>query len=182
MPLGFFGLTALRTDRASARDDFHAPAREHLHLRARRPKADDRRRFGIIFLSENFFCEQHDEVAFFVVAESDLADAEERVDGRVDAHHFLHVIARGFGEVRVLSVDLREKLFDADGKRMQLRLLDDDRDGALVLIGLNIKHTLTWLADRVSRDVIAGVNVNFKSGHEFPNGEKQYTRSGKWKV
>ena len=67
-----------------------------------------------------------------------------------------------------MLAELREELFDADGKRKQLRLLDDDRDGALVLIGLNIKHTLTGLANRVSGDVVAGVNVNFKAGHELP--------------
>jgi hypothetical protein len=33
---------------------------------------------------------------------------------------------------------------------------------------LNIKDALTGLTDRVSREVIAGVNINFEAGHGVP--------------
>ncbi|MCK7516291.1 MAG: hypothetical protein MZV64_00445 [Ignavibacteriales bacterium] len=57
-------------------------------------------------------------------------------------------------------------MFDADGERLQLGLFDDDRNGALFLKGLNIKHALSGRANGVSGDMVAGVNVNFKAGHE----------------
>jgi hypothetical protein len=50
---------------------------------------------------------------------------------------------------------------------LQLRLFDDDRDGALVLIGLQIEYPLTGLADGISGNVVTGVYVNFKTGHNY---------------
>ena len=89
-----------------------------------------------MFFGEEFLCKDHHAIAVFVVAETDLTGAEERVHRRIDAHHFLHVIAGGFFEFGVLLAELPEELLDADGKRDQLRLLDDDGDGALILIGM----------------------------------------------
>jgi hypothetical protein len=65
-------------------------------LCARCPKADCAAFFGVLFFGEQFFGEDDDAVAVFVVAEADLTSAEERVNGRIDAHDFFHVIARGF--------------------------------------------------------------------------------------
>jgi hypothetical protein len=51
---------------------------------------------------------------------------------------------------------------------MQLSLLNDHSDCALVLKGLNIKNSLTGLANGVSGDMVAGININFKTGHKLP--------------
>ena len=91
--LWFFGLTTLRADRAPARDNIHAPARQHPHLAARRPEADNRGGLLVFLFSQQFLDEEHDKIAFLVVAQADLADAEEGVHRRIDAHHFFHVVA-----------------------------------------------------------------------------------------
>jgi hypothetical protein len=49
---------------------------------------------------------------------------------------------------------------------MQLRLFNDDRIGTLILKGLNIKNALTGLANRVRSDMVAGININFKTRHK----------------
>jgi hypothetical protein len=32
---------------------------------------------------------------------------------------------------------------------------------------LNIKNTLTWLANCVSGDMVTGVDIDFKTGHRY---------------
>src|SRR6266498_2131745 len=49
---------------------------------------------------------------------------------------------------------------------MELRLFNDHSNCALILKGLNIKNSLTWLANCVSGDMVTGVNINFKTRHE----------------
>src|ERR1043165_5735256 len=96
MSLRFLGLTALRTDRTPTRDNFHAPARQHTDLCPRRPKTDDRGSLLILFFCQHFFDEQYDQITILVIAETDLSHPKERIDRRIDSHHFLDVIARGF--------------------------------------------------------------------------------------
>ena len=36
---------------------------------------------------------QYNQVTFLVITKTDLADAEKRINGRVNAHHFFYVIA-----------------------------------------------------------------------------------------
>src|ERR1044071_3555665 len=50
---------------------------------------------------------------------------------------------------------------------MQLRLFNDYSDRTLVLKGLKIKNSLTWLANCVSGKMVTGVNINFKTGHRY---------------
>jgi hypothetical protein len=76
MPLRFHRLTTLWADGASARGNLHAPARQHPHLRARRPKADHRGRLGIILFGQQFLCEDDDTVAILVITQPDLSDTE----------------------------------------------------------------------------------------------------------
>src|SRR5689334_4912806 len=93
MSLRLLGLAALWANRTPARDHFHTPARQHPHLRAGGPKANDRGGFGIFFFRQEFLDEQNDQVAFLVVAQANFADAEERIHRRVDTHHLFDVIA-----------------------------------------------------------------------------------------
>src|SRR5215216_1906039 len=90
---GFDGLPALWTDRAAARRNFHTPARQHSHLRARSPEANHRGSLRVFLFGQQFLCEYNNPVAVFIIAKTDLTNTEEWVNRRVDAHHFFHIIA-----------------------------------------------------------------------------------------
>src|SRR6266542_4034097 len=96
MTFGFHGLTTLRADGTSACGDFHAPARQHPHLGARSPKADHRGRFGIFLFGQQFLSENNDAVTVLIIAQPDLTDSEEWLDGRVDAHDVFYIVTGCF--------------------------------------------------------------------------------------
>src|SRR6266487_2976 len=171
MTFGLYRLTTLRADGTSARRNFHAPARQHPHLRARSPKADHRGRFGIFLFGQQFLGENHDAVAVLVISKTDFTNAKEWIDRRVDTHDVFHIITGSFRQFWVLFADLRKELFDANRHGLQLRLLDNHRNRALVLICLKVKHSLTWLADRIGRNMVTRVYINFKTGHKLPSPE-----------
>ena len=164
MSLGFHRLSALRTNRPPASGHFHAPARKGAQLRTRAPETHHRRRFGILFLGQQFFRDHGDDIADLVIDQPDLAHAELGVHGRMDVHLILIEIGRSLREVRVLARHVREELLDADRQRLQLRLLDQHRYGGLILPPrVDVKDALAGLADRVGGNMFAGVNFDFDS-------------------
>jgi len=169
---GFHRLTTLRADGASAVDHVCAPACQFAYLVAGGPKADLRGGFGVFLFGQQFLGEDDHAVAFLVVAQADLACAEERVNGWVDPHLCFNEFPIRFFETRVLTMDLREELFDADGKRLKLGFFDQDGDGALVLIGLQVKDALTGGANGVGSDMVTGVYIDFKAGHRSTFGDR----------
>ena len=76
MPLRLLWLAALRTDRAPARDDLHTPACQHPHLGARSPETDHGRGLLVILFRQQFLDEEHDEITFLVLAQTNFANAE----------------------------------------------------------------------------------------------------------
>ncbi len=112
-----------------------------------------------------FLVNVHHAVADLVITQPDLAYAEERIHGRVDAHLRLDVVGLGLLEIGILALDLRQELLDAHRQGLELGFLDDDRVGPLGLECLDIKDALAGLADGVSGYMIARINVDFIARH-----------------
>ena len=82
---GVYGLAAVSADGAAAVGDLHAPATHGAQLGSGAPEAGDRCLLGVGALGLNLARHEHHAVGLLVVAESDLADAEGRVDRLIEA-------------------------------------------------------------------------------------------------
>ena len=68
-----------------------------------------------------------------------------------------------FNTFQETSRHFRQKFFDADGHGKQLRFFDDDGIGLFSPKSLDVKNTLARLADGIAGNVIAWIDIKFKT-------------------
>ncbi len=163
----FHRLAALRANGPPAAGDLRAPARYAADLRACTPETHHRSLIGIGILLQDFAHQQYYQIVLGIVAQADLTCAEERVHRRGNMHFSLIIIRFCLRQVRTTADDLGQQLLHADGQRLQLNLLNEDRHwlGLVSLPALDVKGTLAGLADGVSGDMRNRVEIKFEAGH-----------------
>ncbi len=165
------GLPTLWTDGPPMLDDFHPPASQGARLGTGTPKTNDCSFFGIIAIHQDFTSNNNDQITLFIISQADFSGSEDGFNRRVDAHVFCYKFRRRIRKARALCVNLRQELFDTHRERLELHLFYDDRHGSRRLPGLNVKYTLARRADCICRDMVTGININFKTWHHSVLGK-----------